>query len=185
MSQRHVILAVLSGFLLFCATAAVGQDVTESSLKAAFIHNFVKFTEWPRDVLPPAAPLVACVLGDPAFVDVLGNYVKGHPVDGHDIVVSRVTLDAPMPRSCNLLFVSGITARQASRLVVALNGAPVLTLSDVEQFAQVGGMAQLYVEGGTIRFRVNLDNATRSRLQFSSRLLALAKLVKDDGNVIR
>jgi hypothetical protein len=185
MSQRHVSLAVLSWCLLSCATAAVGQDVTESSLKAAFIHNFVKFTEWPRDVLPPAAPLVACVLGDPAFGDVLGNYVKGHPVDGHDIVVSRVKLDAPMPRSCNLLFVSGITARQAANFVVALNGAAVLTLSDVERFAQVGGMAQLYVEGGTIRFRVNLDSTKRSRLQFSSRLLALATLVKDDPNVIR
>ena len=82
-----IALAVLSGCVLSCATAAIGQDVTEASLKAAFIHNFVKFTEWPRDVLPPAAPLVACVLGDPAFGDVLSHYVKGHPVDGHDIVV--------------------------------------------------------------------------------------------------
>ena len=49
-----IALAVLSGCLLSCATAAIGQDVTEASLKAAFIHNFVKFTEWPRDVLPPA-----------------------------------------------------------------------------------------------------------------------------------
>ena len=168
-----------------CATAAIGQDVTEASLKAAFIHNFVKFTEWPRDVLPPAAPLVACVLGDPAFGDVLSHYVKGHPVDGHDIVVSRVTLDAAIPRSCHLLFVSGITARQAAHVVAALNGAPVLTLSDVDQFARVGGMAQLYVEDGRIRFRVNLESTKRSRLQFSSRLLALATLVKDDANAIR
>ena len=125
------------------------------------------------------------MLGDPAFGDVLRNYVKGHPVDGHDIVVSHVTLDAAIPRSCHLLFVSGITARQAAHVVAALNGAPVLTLSDVDQFARVGGMAQLYVEDGRIRFRVNLDNTKRSRLQFSSRLLALATLVKDDPNAIR
>ncbi len=62
---------------------------------------------------------------------------------------------------------------------------PVLTLSDVEQFARVGGMAQLYVEDGRIRFRVNLENTKRSRLQFSSRLLALATLVKDDASAIR
>jgi hypothetical protein len=49
---------------LCCAPAARAPDVTESSLKAAFIHNFVKFTQWLRDVLPSAAPLAACVLGD-------------------------------------------------------------------------------------------------------------------------
>jgi len=184
-ARRQLAFGLLSAWALFSATSAIGQDVTEASLKAAFIHNFVKFTEWPRDVLPPAAPLVACVLGDPAFGDVLSNYVKGHPVDGHDIVVSRVTLEAAMPRSCHLLFVSGITAKQAAQVLVALNGAPVLTLSDVEQFARVGGMAQLYVEDGRIRFRVNLDNTKRSRLQFSSRLLALATLVKDDASAIR
>jgi hypothetical protein len=68
---------------MLCAPAAFEQDVTESSLKTAFIHNFVKFTVWPPDVLPPAAPLAACVLGDAAFAGNLANYVKGHPVDGH------------------------------------------------------------------------------------------------------
>ena len=99
--------------MLSCAPTASAQDVTEPSLKAAFIHNFVKFTEWPPDVLPPAAPLVACVLGDAAFGDVLENYVKGHPVDGHAIVVSRIAADG-MLRSCHLLYVSGSRAKAAA-----------------------------------------------------------------------
>jgi hypothetical protein len=183
-TNGHLALAVLSGCLLLCAPAAIGQDVTESSLKAAFVHNFVKFTEWPRDALPPAGPLEACVVGDAGFVNALGNYVKGHPVDGHDIVVSGIAADG-MPRSCHLLYVSGITARQAAQIVAGLNRAPVLTLSDVDQFAQVGGMAQLYVEGGRIRFRINLDNTKRAGLQFSSKLLLLATLVKDDPDAVR
>ena len=161
----------------------MAQDVTELALKAAFIHNFLKFTEWPKDVLPPSAPLVACVVGDAAFVDVLGNYVKGHPVAGHDIVVLRIAVDGP-PRTCHLVYVSGTTARQAVQIVAALNGAPVLTLSDMDQFAQAGGMAQLYVDQGRIRFRINLNNTTGSRLQFSSRLLSLATLVRNDPNAI-
>jgi len=174
-------LAVLCGCLLFCAPAAIGQDVTESALKAAFVHNFVKFTEWPRDTLPPAGPLVVCVVGDASFVDALGNYVRGHPVDGHTIVVSRIAADGA-PQSCHLLYVSGITVKQAAQAVAALKQAPVLTLSDVDQFVRVGGMAQLYVEDGRIRFRINLENTRRSRLQFSSKLLSLATLVKDDPN---
>jgi hypothetical protein len=167
--------------LLLCTRAAIGQDVTEQALKAAFIHNFVKFTEWPQDVLPPAAPLVICVFGDAAFGDVLENYVKGHPVDGHTIVVSRTSADVK-PRSCHLLYLSGVTAKQAAQVVAGLKDAPVLTLSDADPFARLGGMAQLYVEDGMMRFRVNLDNTTRGHLRFSSKLLSLATLVKNDPN---
>jgi len=181
---RHIALASLAGCLLLWASDAIGQDVTELSLKAAFIHNFIKFTEWPRDVLAPGAPLTACVLGDAAFGDVLENYVKGHPVDGHEIVVTRIAADEK-PRLCHLLYVSGITARQAAQVLAALNGAPMLTLSDIDPFARIGGMAQLYVQDGRIRFRVNLDTTKRSRLNFSSRLLSLATLVKDDPNALR
>jgi hypothetical protein len=176
-------LVVVTGCLLLCAPEARGQDVTESSLKAAFIHNFIKFTEWPQDVLPLAAPLMACVLGDASLGDVLENYVKGHPVAGHDIVVSRVAADG-IPRSCHLLFVSGVAGKQAAQIVASLKGIPVLTLSDLDEFARVGGMAQLYVEDGRIRFRVNLDTTRRCRLQLSSKILSLATLVKDGPNAI-
>jgi hypothetical protein len=181
---RHTGLAILAGSLLFCVPDAIGQDVTELSLKAAFIHNFLKFTEWPRDVLAPGAPLNACVLGDAAFGDVLENYVKGHAVGGHEIVVSRLAADAK-PRLCHLLYVSGIAAKQAAQIVAALNNAPMLTLSDIDPFARIGGMAQLYVQDGRIRFKVNLDTTKRSRLQFSSKLLSLATFVTDDPNALR
>jgi len=177
-------LGILTACLLCCATGTFGQDITELSLKAAFVLNFAKFTQWPERALPQAAPLVACVLGDTVFSDVLEGYVKGHPVDGHQIVVSRLAADGK-PQSCNLLYISGITAKQAEIVVAGLNAASVLTVSDVDPFARSGGMVQLYVEDGKMRFRINLENTTRSGLQLSSKLLALATLVKDTPHAAR
>ena len=174
--RRKLSFTVLVASALCCATGARAQDVTESALKAAFIHNFVKFTQWPLDVLPPAGPLAACVLGDAAFSGVLETYVKGHPVDGHDIIVSPVA--EARARPCHILYISGVSAKRAAQVVADLNGAPVLTVSDLNDFALAGGMAQLYVEGGTIRFKVNIDSTRSSRLQFSSKLLALATLIR-------
>jgi hypothetical protein len=175
--------AAFLGWLVLAASGVAAQDVTEVSLKAAFVHNFIRFTVWPGDVLAAGAPLTVCIVGDMAMAGVLESYVKGHPVDGHGITVSRVGPGGSL-RLCNLVYVSGVTSRQASLVAQGLNGTPVLTVSDVDPFATAGGIAQLSVEDGRMRFRINLETAKRCRLQLSSKLLSLAILVKDDPNAL-
>jgi hypothetical protein len=53
---------------------------------------------------------------------------------------------------------------------------PVLTVSDGKGFAQGGGIIELYVEGGRMRFAIDVDAA--QGLQISSRLLGLAKVIQ-------
>ena len=159
--------------LLLAAMPAAAQDVTEPALKAAFIYNFAKFTEWPSDVMPAAEPLVLCVLGDSAIGDALARTVKGRMLAGHAIGVMQ-TEPGETPRGgCHVLFVSGVTATQVVKLVAGLRDAPVLTISDVAEFIQLGGIAQFFFKHGQLRFDVHVEAARRARLQISSKLLAL------------
>jgi hypothetical protein len=167
---------ILAAILLLRAASSVGQDVTEVTLKAAFIYNFAKFTEWPSDVLPAAAPLVACVVGDTAVGDALERAVKGRQASGHGINVSLLAAERPL-QSCHLLYVSGMPTKQAIQIATDLRDSAVLTISDLDEFARQGGIAQFFVENGKMRFSINLASAKRSRLQLSSKLLALAVLV--------
>jgi hypothetical protein len=161
-----------------CASTARAQDVTEPSLKAAFVYNFAKFTEWPSDALPVTASFSACVLGDGPVTEALERTVKGRLLSGRSVTVSRGTLEGPL-RTCHLLYVSGVTAAQASAIVTVVKGAPVLTISDIDDFAPLGGIAHVVVESGKMRFDINLDRAKLSRLQLSSKLLTLASRVHD------
>ena len=170
--------AVLAALLLGTATGRA-QNVTESSLKAAFIYSFAKFTEWPPEVLPTTATFTACVLGDSPIRDALERTVKGRLLLGRGISVSLVQLDGNL-RSCHLLYVSGVTPAQVLVIVTAVRGAPVLTISDVDDFARQGGIAQMFVEDGKMRFDLNPEVAKRSRLQLSSKLLVLAAHVRDE-----
>jgi hypothetical protein len=169
---------VVLATLLLSATAGHTQDMTESSLKAAFTYSFAKFTAWPADVLPATATFAACVLGSSAVRDALAQTVKGRLLDGHSISVSQVAADGEL-RSCHLLYVSGVTPAELMTIVAGLQDAPVLTISDADNFAQRGGMAQMFVENGKMRFDLNLGVARRAHLQLSSRLLALAAHVHD------
>ena len=56
----------------------------------------------------------------------------------------------------------------------------MLTVSDAARFAQTGGMVELFIEDGRMRFAVNVDALQRARVRLSSRVLALAKIVRDD-----
>jgi hypothetical protein len=86
---RRCAAAVVVAAFMLCASAGGAQDVTESSLKAAFIYNFAKFTEWPQDILPVTATFTACVLGDSPIRDALERAAKGHQVMGRGIACRR------------------------------------------------------------------------------------------------
>ncbi len=116
--------------LLLTAIPAAAQDVTEPALKAAYIYNFAKFTEWPADA--SGEPLVMCVVGDAAIGEALERAVKGRTLAGQSVGVSQSAADGQPRGRCHILYVSGVTASQAAKLVAALGDAPVLTISDVE-----------------------------------------------------
>ena len=58
-----------------------------------------------------------------------------------------------------------------------LGRANILTVSDIEEFAERGGMIGFRIEEKRVRFSVNTEAADRAGLQISSRLLKLARLV--------
>src|ERR1700693_6193206 len=49
----------------------------------------------------------------------------------------------------------------------------------MSQFAVQGGIIQFTLEDKQVRFEINLDAASRMALKISSRLLVLARIVKD------
>ena len=57
--------------------------------------------------------------------------------------------------------------------------ASVLTVGDMGEFAEEGGMISLKMEGTRVRFDINLAAANRARLKISSKLLQLASVVRE------
>lgn len=150
------------------------QDVTEPALKAAYIYNFAKFTEWPADTPPGNTPFLFCVAGDAAVGDALIRSVKDRLLDGQPLTVSMLRPGQPLTK-CRLLYISAMTSRQAEPLVAGVRDLPVLTISDLEGFSGLGGIASFFFESGQLRFSVNLAAARRAGIRISSRLLVIGK----------
>jgi hypothetical protein len=155
------------------------EGASATALRAAFMYNFAKFTEWPANLIPSDQPIVFCVTDDAPMAVALEQIVKGRAVGGHALAVRRVGLDRGV-RACHLLYVSGLDAKRTSELLGTVEHLPVLTVGDFERFAQMGGVASFFVEDGKMRFAINIDSAQRAGLRVSSKLLMLARIVRSD-----
>jgi hypothetical protein len=179
-AARFAVRALLAGCLLVgCGAAtASAQSAAAADLKAALLINFARFALWPD--ITEESSLTFCILGDDRIADALSASIRGQKIDKHALAVSRLAADAP-PVGCQVLFVSGSELRRGTPLLEAARLLPVLTVSDGSKFARSSGMIELFVESGRIRFAVNVEAVQRSKLTLSSRLLGLAKVVRDES----
>ena len=172
LSTLSLALALLASPRIIADGARGSQDV---ALRAAFVYNFAKFTEWPA--LPPAAPIRLCVVGAPDIAEAVLETVAGRNINGHALEVAQSPAPADW-QACHLLFLAQEAAAQASARLTAIRSLPVLTVSDSKGFARSGGMVELYVESGRMRFAINVTLAERAGLRLSSRLIGLARVVQ-------
>lgn len=158
------------------AAGGAGAVVSDVPLKAAFIYNFAKFAQWPA--LAPGATILVCIVGDDAVAAMLLETVRGKHINGHTLEVSR-RQDIATWAACHVLFIADAQTRQSADGLNGISKLPVLTVSDGKGFAQVGGIIELYVDAGRMRFSINVDAVERSGLRLSSRLLGLANVVRN------
>jgi hypothetical protein len=169
---------LLAWTLLAPASLARGAaPPTGPEVEAVYLFNFASFVEWPASAFEgTGAPFGICVLGEDPFGHVLDDTLAGETVAGRRLVARRIAR-APEATGCHILFVAAAEARRTADILHALDGRPILTVSEVEAFTRQGGMVTFVMEHGRVRFQVNVDAVTRSGLVMSSQLLRLARTV--------
>ncbi len=165
------LLALVPGVV--CAQAPPTSD---TAVKAAMLYNFTKFIEWPSP--GGAGPVTLCVIGRPGIADALVQAVRGKSIDGRALAVIAIGSDKPLS-VCDVVFIDASETQRAAPVLKTLRTRPVLTVSDGKDFAGSDGIIEFFVEGGRLRFAVNTDAAERAGVHLSSRLLGLARIVKD------
>jgi len=169
------------GLLALICWAGVGpvraQSVSEQTVKAGFIYNFVKFTQWSGAREGDRSPLLICTPGSQPL-DGQFALLQGRPIGARSIEI-RTSVPPSEWRGCQVLFLAEGDAHRLEPALRGLGTAPVLTLGDVPDFVQAGGMIGLRIEDNRVRFDVNLGAAQRAGLTLNSQMLKLA------GQVVR
>jgi hypothetical protein len=160
------------------ACAARGQaqtaPVPEYQAKAVYLFNFAHFVTWPSQE-SSHAPLVIGILGDDPFGSYLDETVRGQKVINRPLAIQRFRRSTEL-RNCNILFISQSERDRAAQIILNLKGRSVLTVSDMDDFADIGGMIQFFTEQNKIRVRINLEAVKAANMKVSSKLLGVAEV---------
>ena len=159
--------------------SAEAERVSEYDVKAAFLLNFVKFVDWSDRMRGDTdKELILGIAGEDRFGNAL-NLIRGAKVKNRTLVIKNV-VDSNSLINCDILFISSSEKDRLPTLMAALKDLPILTVSEIEGFAQRGGIINFITVGKKIRFEINPDAAKQVGIHISSQLLQLARIVTNE-----
>ena len=188
--MRVVLTTVIILLLLSSHVVEAETDVNErlvTKVKAAFVHNFLKFVFWPKPEDSSRKngtkgdrpdTLNVLVVGDLALSDYLKEYA-GDAKDPRTTIRIRFATTIDTNDCFDAIFLgSDDCAGQSTTLLDNLQDKAVLTIGDCDGFLSAGGIIELFILESRVRFNINKTAAEREGLTVSSRLLKLAEVVE-------
>jgi hypothetical protein len=172
------LVTIASLFVSSFVIAPRANAQSEDQVMAAFLFNFARYVEWPKDAFDDRrSPVKICVLGADEFADVVLKTVSGKSIDKRSVAVRPIPNFDPSG-DCHILFIGRRSTASHADAVVALRGQSVFSVADQEGFASAGGIANFLRADNRVRFEINPTAARKVGLKISSRLLRLAKVVE-------
>lgn len=156
---------------------AVSQSVDEYAVKAAFVLNFARYTQWPEESFArPADPVKLCVLGnktiESAFQELNGKKINDRTLEVH--FMSK----AAGAGQCDMMFIGkGVNSATLLDTLAVVTDKPVLTIGETKAFINDGGIINFFSRKERLHFEINAAIARKNHLKLSSRLLKLAIIV--------
>jgi len=163
----------------------------EYRIKAAFLYNFINFVDWPKEEVVDSNNLITVgIIGTDPFGKAF-EPLKNKQAKGKDVLIKRfVSLKESEKsdkqiqaiRKCDLLFVCRSEKQQFKKIINIVKGHGVLTVGDINDFLEFGGIINFVIEDQKVRFEINNNAAKQAKLSIRSKLLRLAKKVIEEEN---
>lgn len=167
----HLLLA----FCLYLPSTAYGTQAEESRLKAVFVLNFAKLTEWPYGVNGDGGTFSIAILGKVSSATFV-NVLNGQTIHGATVKVKFVD-SVRQAKNSQLLYVSKSEHPRLTETLKEASHYPLLTVSDIPGFSEAGGMIGMVPVENRLGFDVNIAAVRKVGLSIGSQLLKLSRTI--------
>jgi hypothetical protein len=157
------------------SSLAHAQAFSPGAVKAAFLHRFASYVEWPPEALD-GGPFVIAVVGAEEVARHLDELLPRMALQGRRAEVRRIARGTDL-NGVHILYVGAEAPARTRDLRAAAMGRPILLVTDGDGVFN-GGAINFIEADNRVRFEVFLPAAERAGLRIDSALLAVAARVE-------
>lgn len=170
-------LLLLAVLVMVLPLRSMAQNVTAATLaeqraKAVtqVVLGILSYARWPVE----PEQLRLCLIGPTEYAD---DLVKGTiQASGRPLNVRRLLAGDPrILTQCDAVYIGKLSVEARSQLTSAINGKPVLSISEADDSCTVGSLFCLRVKDTQVAFDVNLDSVARSGVRIHPSVLQLSR----------
>jgi len=170
------------------ASVFAADNLQREQIEAGLIYKFISFIDWPDKISDEKKkftsrvetennqPFVIGVLGNDrlveAFTPVVGRLVK----DGRKLQVEKISSDAPLPvlAKCRILYLAATNEAETLALLDRVKKFQIVTVSDMENFVDLGGVIGFSEQQGRMKFSINNRVARANGIYINAKLMRVA-----------
>jgi hypothetical protein len=156
--------------------ARAADNDLAATVKSAYIYNFIQFIDWPEPKGGPPEFIKICMVGYQSGTGLTA--LSSRQGKGLPIIVEQHTPDPDSLTSCQIVVINRSMEAQLPQILARLAGTPVLTVSDIPQFAERGGGIGFVIKEGKVRIEINSRTTQQAGLKVSAKLLEVARIVQ-------
>lgn len=173
-NRGRLLLAAWSMLFAMLAQAEPGTAASLAEQRAKAVTQVVlgilSYARWPVE----PGQLRLCLVGPTEYADDLVKGTTQH--SGRPVLVRRLLADDPrISNECDAVYLGQLSADERSRVFSAINGHPVLSISEANDPCTVGSVFCLRVSDRQVAFDVNLDSVARSGVRIHPSVLQLSR----------
>ena len=159
--------------------SSLSKEVIEKAIarvKTAYIYNFLKYVELQNNMPQKPDTFNVCIYGDNPFGEALHG-MNGRQAKG--VLVKVVKLKhVDQASSCHIIYISKSESNNIAILLSAIREHSILTVSDISNFPNIGGIIGFTQVKEKIGIEINLNNAQKANVKISALLLEIAKIIE-------
>jgi hypothetical protein len=156
--------------------ALTPEDISrEYHLKAAFLRYIAQFVSWPKGA-EPDTEINICLYGHVPSIAAL-NSINGKIVNDRPLLIRPILNLQRDAKLCQILYVLGNTKESMKAIITTTQNEPILTIGDMDGFAEAGGSMNFYIVNNRMALTINQEAVAKAHLLLQPRLLKLVTIV--------
>lgn len=154
----------------------LAEGVSENRVISAYVLNFAKFVNWPAETIWIDNKINLCVIGRNVLDGALFELDR-RKIGNRELHVILYGDGEDKLSGCHMVYIGKSEQRRVSIIMKTLGESPILSISNIEDFAENGGAIGLIYNKDKIAFEINLKSIQRQNLHLPAQLLKIASRV--------